>query len=179
MTDSEVKYLCDALGKSEKDIISDFSKICDARHRMLFKSRVELGLQLGDLVFDKKNREVGFVVGEINPYSQTRPGKQVFFGECLQNGKVKDPTVLVVTLYTPEEEKSSKIIDPFEFSDVLQSSKDTESRFRVRYTKRNDLKVIQLPEEQSEKSDLEIFCESQCILDCGSDCVFWKYKKHK
>ena len=57
----------------------------------------------------------------------------------------------------------------------------TDSKYRVRYVPDNFLESINLEPKESElrKNDLEMFCSNQCIMDCSSECLLWKYKKKR
>ena len=104
---------------------------------------------LGDIVKDIRSNELGIVIGPAD-----------YAGDEFDTSKgfelTNNPTILLLSL---REE------------DI--------NRTRVRYTRKMYLRKV----EKSGKSlnidpnPIATFCSSQCILDCDSDCIFWKYKK--
>lgn len=104
---------------------------------------------LGDIVKDIRSDEICIVIGPAD-----------YSGDEFDNVKgfelTSNPTILLLSL-----------------------REDDIRRTRVRYIRKNYLKLV----EKSEKSlnfdtdPISTFCSSQCILDCDSDCSLWKYKK--
>lgn len=108
--------------------------------------------ELGDLVIDTRDRELGFVVGPFTMMSDSDT-KTAIQRQAEQKGLM----YLTVT-----------------YSNI-------DKRYRVRYVPNRFLEPIYLEPKESElrKSDFEKFCENQCIMDCSSECLLWKYKKKR
>lgn len=104
---------------------------------------------LGDIVKDSRSGALGIVIGPADYAGNEFDTTKGF--ETTSN-----PTILLLSL-----------------------REDDMNRTRVRYVRKTNLLKI----EKSEKSlnidpnPIATFCSSQCILDCDSDCILWKYKK--
>lgn len=111
--------------------------------------------EFGDLVVDVRDKELGFVIGPIYFNNNEIPNN---FKLNLDKNNSKTRLYLIVTY--------SK-----------QAGDDKE--YRVRYVTGKYLKPIELEKKASElkMDDLARFCNSQCFMECNSDCSLWKYKK--
>ncbi len=104
----------------------------------------------GDLVYDKRNKEHGVVLGEkpevweidtqITPVPLERRSR----------------TYIVLTITTDEND---------------------ELKTRIRYVSYKNLRSIQDSLKDKSLTDLEVFCSQQCIMECSEDCVLRKYKR--
>lgn len=119
--------------------------------------------EVGSLVLDTRDGEIGFVVGPINMYGDiSKPDVKLSYGEIN-----KKSTILIVTRNTTIKDTSSY----------------SSSNFRVRYIKKEFLVPIKLennsPYNPKTSNDLNEFCSKQCIMECTSECKLYKYKKKK
>lgn len=126
-------------------------KLIKERDRMLFKNK-DVDCKLGKLAYNKKTQEYGFIIG---PFS-----------------------------YLTDMERVSKKYNPsVNFERLLMVVIKRDGEFGVRYPNKNSL--ITFPDREGEdgdnnsSSDLEKFCNSQCIFECSSDCVLFKYRRKK
>lgn len=112
--------------------------------------------EFGDLVVDIRDKELGFVVGPI----------------YFNNNEV--PKNFKYNLDKKSSEKNLYLIVTYS----KQAGGDNKE-YRVRYVTGKYLKPIELEKKASELKvdDLTRFCNSQCFMECNSDCSLWKYKK--
>lgn len=158
ITEDLLKYICRSMDvNSYNDLIPEIRSCITQRDNMFSNIGISESLETGKLVFDVRDREFGFVVGPISlverdnvikvSSSLVEPRRQIF---------------LIVTK-----------------NNVKNNSESVVQDFRVRYIRGGDL--IPLDVEKKDNSngieDLNKFCNSQCIMECGKDCILYKYKK--
>lgn len=178
MTKEELKEIKKFLPGSDKindvEVGKVIRNIMSCRDTLFDNSSVEL--RSGELVIDTKNEEVGYVVGKFcgYQYNQTeRPGKKI--APTLGKPGEIDPVMLVVTLKKDQEVRDG--IDFFGMAGTTESL-----LYRIRYTKRSLLKPLRIESDNfagTSVTDLDDFCNQQCLMDCSEDCKLWKYKKKK
>lgn len=127
-------------------------KLIQERNKMLLNNK-DVDCKLGKLAFNKKTMEYGFIIG---PFS-----------------------------YLTDIEKTSKKYHPsVNIERLLMVVIKKDGGFGVRYPSKTS--IITFPDREGEtgkdinsSSDLEKFCSNQCIFECSSDCVLFKYRRKK
>lgn len=166
MTEEILKNLKTCLGLDNVDEAIPYINQCiQARNRILSEEYSDF--KPGSLVLDTRDNEIGFVIGPINMYGDIDTDS---FVKLSHNAKVSDKntTMLVVTV--------TRVIGGLE--------NERRSNFRVRYVKRSYLTPLKVEENNldystNSVSDLDTFCESQCIMECTSECKLYKYRRKK
>lgn len=135
--------------------------------RYIFKS--------GDIVYNRKTEEFGFIVGTIDPWS-TSP---------------EDPShsrgrrYLMVTLCSECPELAATLATIQGKDPSTLSMLAGKGYFSIRYPKQVELELI-ITEDTDEdcispkeiKEDIQQFCTKQCIAECSDLCSFYKYGKY-
>ncbi len=96
-------------------------------------------------------------------------------------------------VYIPKHNEFGFLIGPMNFSENQQKMKygnntrylviteTTEGDLRVRYPIEKDIRKQKSDyfgeEGQGLIKDLHLYCRDQCIFECSSDCVLYKYKQ--
>lgn len=114
--------------------------------------------KLGNIVLDTRDGEIGFVVGPVDVFEDK---KLRSFGRKVSNySDSPDDYFVIITKKVGENNVRS-------FS------------FGVRYIKRKYLTPLGIDKQEIDNSlsDLDIFCNQQCIMECNSECKLYKYRK--
>lgn len=106
--------------------------------------------EFGDLVIDTRDKELGFIIGPFTIDDDIKT--------AIERQKEQKHLIYLIVTYFNKDKK-----------------------YRVRYVPDRFLEPINLEPKGSElrKNDLEMFCSNQCIMDCSSECLLWKYKKKR
>ena len=113
---------------------------------------------IGKLVRIRSVDEYGFIIGPMAMGTDMINVVSSIFHDDVKEGVELD-RILVVTFGKQDE------------------------RARVRYPKKSDIQFLDKSEDKNDvsvaNSDIELFCNSQCIFECSEDCIFWKYHKKR
>jgi len=138
-------------GKNKDDTIKLIKKLRDL---MLVSDPI---YTIGKLVYIKSANEYGFIIGPMAMGTDTTNIISSIF--CDVKEEVKLDRILVVTFGKQDE------------------------RARVRYSKKKDIQFLDNSDDKNDisiaNSDIELFCNNQCIFECSEDCIFWKYHKKR
>lgn len=128
-----------------------------ARNRVIQGSS-DPDFKLGNIVLDTRDGEIGFVVGPVDVFEDK---KLRSFGKKV-NSYLESPDDYFVIITKKMGESNTR-----SFS------------FGVRYIKRKYLTPLGIDKQETNNSlsDLDIFCNQQCIMECNSECKLYKYKK--
>ena len=163
MTEEILNRLSKSFGDDINKVISLVNSCIAARDRVIEGSS-DPNLQLGSIVFDTRDCEIGFVVGPVDVFGVTK--RTYVTSNKLETG---DSYYIIITKV--DKDDSNRL------------EKDS-FNFRVRYIKRKSLLPLKLDSNiddlsNNSTSDLDIFCSNQCIMECSSECKLYKYKKKK
>lgn len=157
ITEDLLKHICRSMNvKSYDDLIPEIRSCITQRDNMFSNLGISESLETGKLVFNSRDREIGFVVGPISLVERDNVIK-------VSNSLIdpKRQIFLIVTKNNIEDNSGSVVQD-----------------FRVRYIKGIDLIPLDIEKKENNGiDDLNKFCNSQCIMECGKDCILYKYKK--
>lgn len=157
ITEDLLKYICRSMDvDSYNDLIHEIRSCMTQRDNMFSNLGISESLETGKLVFDIRDREFGFVVGPISLVERDNVIR-------VSNSLV-DPKRQIFLIVTK--------------NNIKNNSESVVQDFRVRYIRGGDL--IPLDVEKKDNNgieDLNRFCNSQCIMECGKDCILYKYKK--
>ena len=172
------KSLCKGDIKLEEKFTEALKKLTSARDNIFHHSSppTRYKFKSGDIVYNRKNEEFGFIVGTIDPWSDNP----------------EDPTLsrykryLMITLSPDNIELAPTLLsvngkDP---SNTLITATMGKGYFSVRYPRQIDLELILTEDSEQHlapkevESDIEQFCTKQCIAECSNICSFYKYGKY-
>lgn len=164
MTDEILDQIKQELGLSEIDEALPIIQSCiDARDKILSEDTIDLDYKMGSLVLDTRDGEIGFIIGPLDIVE--RKSKLTSSLEKIN----KKTTFLIVT----------RSRESYSGDDLGLVSTPPNQKFRVRYVKREFLVPLKIEEPKDTVSDLDTFCNSQCIMECTSECKLYKYRKKK
>lgn len=157
ITEDLLKRICGYMNvDSYNDLIPDIKSCITQRDNMFSNVGISESLETGKLVFDIRDKEFGFLVG---PISLEERNNMIKVSNSLADPKRQ--IFLIVTKINVKNISDSVVQD-----------------FRVRYIRGRDLIPLDIEERNSNGiEDLNRFCNSQCIMECGKDCILYKYKK--
>lgn len=167
------KALCNGNVDAEKEFIDYVGDLVKARENLFIHQHHQLprGYKFisGDLVYNMRSKEFGFIVGPIDPWS-TAP-------EDPTQSKGKRYAMVTIPNSHPLFSKAYREIEGEEPGAVVSSG-----YFSLRYPKQSDLKLFIAEESDpllgNVKNDIELFCREQCIMECSDICFFHKYGKY-
>lgn len=160
MNNEQLELLAKVFDKTVEDTeeLAKFTNLVKNMRDFTCQRKGLTSFEFGDLVIDVKNNELGFVIG---PFAFD---------------PVNVPKNLELDLRQVNDNRRSYLI-------VTLSKKEDKNKreFRCRYVMGKFLKPINIEARISEfwNNDLETHCQSQCFLECSSDCSLWKYRKKK
>lgn len=150
-------------GHDTKEIMQTLKncrKVLNLRSKRGERMEVDYNLfERGDLVYDMRVEEHGVVIGE-------KPDlrflvDQVSHISTHRNELGSSKTYIVLTISNRKDEESG----------------ETSLQTRIRYSNGHNLRLIE--ETNDAPSDLEKFCNQQCIMECVDDCILRKYKRSR
>lgn len=166
ITEDELNKILADSGKTDDQIVKELSYLMKAREEISnFSYSFNPDFYQGSLVYNYRNSEVGFVVGPLDVW-----GKEIFGHDIMQKmsknyDSVKSRTYLIVSMGENYEN-----VDPSKPS--LGSS-----LYRIRYVSGKHLQPLKIEKSRNYISDIETFCNNQCIMECSDTCVWYKYRK--
>ena len=144
--------------KEIMQIITNCRKVLNLRAKRGERLYPEHNLfERGDLVYDMRVEEHCIVLGEkpeieslLDQISYTSTPRM----------EISHRTYIVLTVSNKVNEETGK----------------EELKTRIRYSNGHNLRLIE--ETNDAPSDLEKFCNHQCVMECTDECVLHKYKRN-
>lgn len=102
------------------------------------------------------------------------------FGEIVLDLKNKEVGIVIGPFVRDKEQLGKSYFSNDSSKLLYLIVTHSEDSFRVRYVRGSFLKSLNLEVDKNLSiNDLQYHCESQCIMECSSDCSLWKYSKKK
>lgn len=147
-------------GHDTKEILQTLHncrKVLNLRAKRGERMTTEYNLfERGDLVYDYRVEEHGVVIGE-------KPDLDVLTDQVSHistpRRDISYRTYIVLTVTTKKDEETGEM----------------KPQTRIRYSNGHNLRLIE--ETNDAPSDLEKFCNQQCVMECVEDCILHKYKR--
>ena len=154
ITEVLLNIICKSLDVEDyNDLIPEIRSCITQRDNMFSNRGLSESLETGKLIFNKRDKELGFVVG---PIALVERNNKLRVTNSLRD--FNDEIFLIVS-------KNKRTDSP-------------QQDYRVRYVKGRDLIPLDVEERKTNGTDdLNKFCNTQCIMECGKDCILYKYKR--
>lgn len=166
ITEDELNEILADSGKTDDQLVKELSYLMKAREEISnFSYSSNPDFYQGSLVYNYRNNEVGFVVGPLDVWGkETLECNDIFQKISRSYDSVKSRTYLIVSMG-----------ENYENIDLSKPSLAS-SLYRIRYVFGKHLKPLKIEKSRNYISDIETFCNNQCIMECSDTCVWYKYR---
>ena len=152
VNEKELKKIAESLGEnSNLKLVRKILKLM-----RLISTNPDSEFKIGDAVFDRKNQEFGIVLFK-KPRELYKDTKE----KWLVEDKMESTVFVVLTI-------------------SLSDQNEQKLTFRVRYTPAAFLQLmkdVDNPISFDKNTDLNFFCNNQCILICSEECALYKHSQ--
>lgn len=167
--------LCGGNEEAEKEFIEYVENLVKARENLFIHDVNQLPLgykyKSGDLVYNSKNKEFGFIIGPIDPWS-----------EHPENSSSSPVRRYAMVTIPPNHPKFKNAYQEIHGEEPPTTFTPNSGYFSIRYPKQKDLDLFVTettdPLLGNVGADIELFCKHQCIMECSDICFFHKYGKY-